>query len=121
MIYDHLANRGVVVVQSTSPYFASKAFWMIHHTIKKAGFYTRPYHAYLASVGDWGFNLGTKGFEFEIEDLKVEVDTKFLTTEILPSLFYFGEDILKVRDSVGVNTLTRPTLIRNYNQAWEDY
>lgn len=121
MIYDHLANRGVVVVQSTSPYFASKAFWMIHHTIKKAGFYTRPYHAYLASFGDWGFNLGTKGFEFEIEDLKVEVDTKFLTTEILPSLFYFGEDILKVRDSVGVNTLTRPTLIRNYNQAWEDY
>jgi len=40
---------------------------------------------------------------------------------MLASLFYFGEDILKVKEEVGVNTLTRPSLIREYNRAWEDY
>ncbi|WP_018247375.1 polyamine aminopropyltransferase [Orenia marismortui] len=121
LIYDHLGDKGVVVVQSTSPYFATKSFWMIHHTIKSSGFYTLPYHTYLASFGDWGFNLGTKGFRFNPLELKVEVATKFLTTRQVASLFEFGQDILEVKEEVGVNTLTRPRLIREYNRAWEDY
>ncbi len=56
----HLSERGVLVVQSTSPMFARKSFWCIDETIKQAGYRTFPYHAYVPSFGEWGFVLASR-------------------------------------------------------------
>ncbi|MFW5972085.1 MAG: polyamine aminopropyltransferase [Bacillota bacterium] len=121
MIYGHLTDRGAMVVQSTSPYFARTPFWTIHNTIAEANFNTRAYHAYIPSFGDWGFNIGTKNFSFAPEDISIEAETKYLTDEQMPSLFIFGKDILSARENAGINTLTRPVLIKLYYDSWNKY
>ncbi|MFW6287148.1 MAG: polyamine aminopropyltransferase [bacterium] len=120
MIYGHLKDGGFVVVQSTSPYFATECFWIIHNTIKEAGFYTRPYHAYIPSFGDWGFNIGRKNNMFNPDDIIIQVSTNFLTDEKVESLFVFGQDIIDKKTD-DINTLIRPILIRAYYNAWEEY
>ena len=119
-IYEHLNNKGAIVAQSTSPYFAPEVFWIIHNTIKQAGFKTRPYHAYVPSFGDWGFNIGTKGYSFNPSSVDLSVETKYLTDDKLEKLFVFGRDIMEKKQDT-VNTLIRPILIRAYYNAWEDY
>jgi spermidine synthase len=56
----HLSENGALVVQSTSPWFAPRSFWCIDATLREAGFHTHPYHAYVPSFGEWGFNLATR-------------------------------------------------------------
>jgi spermidine synthase len=120
LIYQHLNDKGIIVAQSTSPYYAPEVFWIIHNTIKEAGFYIRPYHTYVPSFGDWGFNIGTKGFKFKPEEIKIQVETRFLSNNQLKKLFVFGKDILNKKQD-DINTLIRPVLIRAYYNAWEEY
>jgi spermidine synthase len=120
LIYDHLNSKGVMVAQSTSPYYAAEVFWIIENTIKKAGFDTSPFHVYVPSFGDWGFNLGTKGFQFKPEEINIQVKTKFLSNAQVEKLFVFAKDILDKKQN-GINTLIRPILIRAYYNAWDEY
>lgn len=118
MCKNHLNPGGVLVTQSTSPYYAPKAFWCIHKTLESEGFYVTPYHLEVPSFGDWGFNLAT----FEQSDLvfKLQVDTKYLSDENIAALFLFGKD--EIDKNVKINRLTEPVLMTYYNQAarnWE--
>jgi spermidine synthase len=104
---------GVLAVQSTSPYFATKAFWCINKTIESEGFNVLPYHLEVPSFGDWGFNIASlvpinKEFEYT-------VDTKYLTAENSHSMFYFGKD--EVAPDICINTLTKPMLMQYYIEA----
>ncbi len=60
----HVASHGMVVVQSTSPYFAPRAYWSIDATLREVGFRTWPYHVYVPSFGDWGFVLASRDGSF---------------------------------------------------------
>ncbi|WP_255363837.1 MULTISPECIES: polyamine aminopropyltransferase [unclassified Candidatus Frackibacter] len=121
LIYQNLNDRGVMVVQSTSPYFAPRAFWSIYNTIQKAGFNTKPYHAYVPSFGDWGFTLATKNFKFSPHDIHIKVPTKFLSDEKVSALFEFGKDTMQFKSEGQVNTLINPSLIKEYYNAWKGY
>ena len=108
-----LTAEGVLTVQSTSPYFATKAFWCINKTIESEGFNVLPYHLEVPSFGDWGFNIAAlkpidKEFEFS-------VDTKYLTKENSNSMFYFGKD--EISNDICVNTLSKPMLMQYYIEA----
>ena len=59
-----LSAHGLVVVQSTSPYFAPHAYWCVDATLRAAGFETYPYHTYVPSFGEWGFILANTGGGF---------------------------------------------------------
>jgi spermidine synthase len=59
MVRKHLAANGLMVVQSTSPFFAPHAYWTIDATLREVGMKTYPYHAYVPSFGEWGFILAT--------------------------------------------------------------
>jgi spermidine synthase len=59
MVKKHLAAKGLMVVQSTSPFFAPHAYWTIDATLREVGMRTYPYHAYVPSFGEWGFILAT--------------------------------------------------------------
>ena len=59
LVKKKLDPEGVVAVQSTSPLFARRSFWIVDATLRAAGFSTRPYHIAVPSFGDWGFVLAS--------------------------------------------------------------
>ena len=115
LCYGALTDEGVVVVQSTSPYYATDAFWCINKTLESEKFYVTPYHLEVASFGDWGFNMGTKN-QVKLDDIDINVPTKYLSNDNAASLFMFGKDEISY-DKITVNTLSKPVLIEYYSRA----
>ena len=109
-----------MTVQSTSPYYAPKAFWCINQTLESEGFYVRPYHIQVPAFGDWGFNMASVK---ELEgDMDILEDTKYLTSENVGALFIFGKDETLQGQEIERNTLSKPMLIHYYAEAvrnWE--
>lgn len=117
MCGNRLKDTGVMVVQSTSPYYATKAFWCINQTIESEGFFVKPYHLQVPAFGDWGFNMAGKN-ELK-KDLTFDVETRYLTSENVLSLFCFGKD--ETDKDVEINRLTKPVLMEYYNKAVEKW
>lgn len=113
-----LTEDGILTVQSTSPYYASKAFWCIHETLKSEGFYVMPYHLQVPAFGDWGFNMASKK---ELNDhFDIIPDTRYLSSDNVNFLFSFGKD--EKAENVEINKLSKPKLIQYYLEAvkkWE--
>lgn len=119
LCHNALTEDGVMTVQSTSPYYATKAFWCIHATLESEGFYVSPYHLQVPSFGDWGFNLASKQPLNKLPN--IEVETRYLTDENVPVLFTFGKDE-QLQGEVEINALSKPVLIQYYSEAvrnWE--
>ena len=124
-----LEEDGVINVQSTSPYYATKSFWSVTKTLESEGFTVAPYHLQVPAFGDWGFNMAVKNssnqYINDVEKIKVDngIETKYLTADNIPALFKFGKDEMpKEGDIVEVNQLTKPVMIQYYNDAvrnWE--
>ena len=55
-----LAPRGLLVVQTGSPYSTPTLFWRAVCTIASAGYAVTPYHVYVPTFGDWGFVLARR-------------------------------------------------------------
>lgn len=118
---NRLTKDGVMTVQSTSPYYAGKAYWCINKTIEGEGFYVTPYHVQVPSFGDWGFQLATRS-EIAVEDIQLTVETKFLEQNQLGGIFVFGKDEMVDKNMLYANTLSRPQLLTYYMEAernWE--
>lgn len=117
LVKRRLAPSGVFVTQATSPFFTRQAFWCIVQTLTTAGLVVAPYHAYVPSFGDWGFVLAAPRPLPSLR-LTVSVPTRFLTSETLPTLFVFGQDVQAV--PVEPSTLDQPFVLRYHNQsAWQ--
>lgn len=113
----HLTDTGILNVQSTSPYYATKAFWCISRTIGSEGLNVKPFHLQVPAFGDWGFNMASKAALTQHHP--APADTKYLTEEALPGLFLFGKD--ESDDTAEINRLTRPVLIQYYNDAVREW
>jgi spermidine synthase len=113
--YNNLAEEGVVVMQSTSPYHATDAFWNIELTMRTAGFYTLPYHENVPSFGDWGWIIGSKTNKMSIRWPHIQM--KHLTTQVFAANQVFAKDYMPKEDSTSVNTCLNPTLLTLYNEA----
>jgi spermidine synthase len=120
LIYRKLEDGGMIAVQSTSPYYASEAYWCIRKTVESEGFYTSGYHLFVPSFGDWGFTLASNK-EFKEDNIKLSVPTKYLNEEIVKALFVFGNDEKKYQEKVQINSLTNPILFSYYQKAWDSY
>ncbi|WP_026652983.1 polyamine aminopropyltransferase [Butyrivibrio proteoclasticus] len=112
-----LNDGGVLVVQSTSPYYARDAFWCINKTIASEGMNVMAYHLEVPAFGDWGFNMASKE-EFS-ESFDIGVETRFLSADNVASLFAFGKD--EITDNVEINRLTKPVLMEYYNKAADNW
>jgi spermidine synthase len=116
LLYKSLTQKGIAVVQSTSPYFASKSFWCINNTIKSVGFQTTPYHSYVPSFGEWGYVLCEK----EKTILKnYPLDTKFFNTTTWLSMQDFPND-MRVSSSE-INKLNNQVLVNLFEHEWAKY
>lgn len=120
LIYNHVTDSGMVVVQSTSPYYAKEAYWSILKTVSSEGFNTSGYHLNVPSFGDWGFVIASKQ-KFSKDNIKITVSTKYLDDNITKAMFDFGKDEKLDLDKVEINTLTNPVLLRYYQKAWYNY
>ncbi len=124
LVYRRLSHDGMMVTQSTSPFFAKKAFWGIASTVETAfseqvaGGVMYPYHVNVPSFGEWGFVLGAKR-TVDWSKIEVSVPTQFLTTERLPPLFVFGKDIERIE--VKPNLLLDPRLYYYYREGWQHF
>ena len=114
----HVATHGLVVVQSTSPYFAPRAFWSIDATLKEAGFKTWPYHAYVPSFGEWGFVLASKQASFTPPE-HYRLAMRFLDAETTRDMFRFAADM--PRPQVEANRLNNQSLVRYFDEDWRQF
>ncbi len=115
----HLTERGLMAVQSTSPLVARRSFWCIDQTMRDAGLYTRPYHVFVPSFGEWGFVLAAPSPIPRPTLLRrpVVAGLKFLTDGVLPTLFEFPADMAAATDSP-TNRLNDQQLVRLYDEEW---
>jgi spermidine synthase len=69
-----LTPDAVVVVQTTSPYFAPKSFWCINKTMMEVFPQVDAYHAYVPSFGEWGFSIAMNGFQTNFNTVNRQVE-----------------------------------------------
>lgn len=128
----HLSADGVMVIQSTSPFYAPEVYLEIGRTIEASGYETFGYHDNVPSFGDWGFWIScpTKGCINKVVDniINMEefsIETKHLTPELLRANMKFGKrnnvDFFESSNSDNINTNTNPTLFMRYEKAWKGY
>jgi len=123
-VKQHLSQHGMVVVQATSPYLAKESFLCIGRTIKSAQFSILPFHENVPSFGDWGWylawhpNIKKEKIVEKIENLTIEVPTKFITAPGFKSELVFGKNELETKNRQ-INTILHPALLTIYNhESW---
>jgi spermidine synthase len=110
----HLAARGLLVVQTTSPYYARRSFWSVATTLEEAGLQTAPYHALVPSFGEWGFILA--GRAPYAPPRQYAVPLRFLTAETTPAMFEFPADMSRV--DTPANHMNDQSLVRTFEAEW---
>ena len=119
LLHQSLSPNGIAVVQSTSPYFASKSFWCINNTIKSVGFQTTPYHSYVPSFGEWGYTIATKNNDFKVPE-KFVAGLKFLNKETMQQMLVFPADMTTSANLL-VNKLNNQELVQYFEAEWNTY
>ena len=120
----HLLNGdGAMVVQSTSPYHAKKAFLSIGKTVKDAGFnHVEQFHQNVPSFGEWGWTIATKSGQSALQRLnnsQLSIETSWLTPELIKSAFNFPRNYFSELSKVSVNTLNNHALYQYHQKAWQ--
>ena len=121
----HLSRGGVVVTQSSSPLYATRAFLCVYRTLQAAGFSVLPYHTTIPTMGDWGWVLGMKAEVVSVEALKERamgldfsgVETVFLNREAMVGMAQFWKGVFEQAGEVAVNTELAPVVDRYYREA----
>lgn len=119
-----LAERGALVVQSTSPLLARRSFWCIARTLEAAGFSVWPYHAFVPSFGEWGFVLAQgRGVADAppadvgpVDGPKLPPGLRYLDRVTLASLFVLSPDMGPI--PAQPNRLNNQVLVTYYEQEW---
>lgn len=119
MLGKRLSQQGVLVTQSTSPFFAKAAFWCIHKTLAATGMSVYAYQTDIPSFGNWGFQMARRT-PLNPHDLRLapHLHLRFLNAETLPTLFVFPPDLKMDLRPIALNTLLRPVLLEYYKQGW---
>jgi spermidine synthase len=112
-----LAPDGALVVQSTSPLFARRAYWCVVRTLETAGLAARPYHAFVPSFGEWGFVLASRR-ETPVPSV-TPPGCRFLDADVMAGLFVLSPDMGQVE--VDVNRLDNQALVRYYEAEWRKW
>lgn len=117
LLWERLGQRGLAVIQATSPQYARTSFWSIVATLESVGLRALPLHVYVPSFGEWGFVIVGGEALAPPPALRIaETDLRFLETRGLPELFRFPKDMGVV--DAPVNRLNDPSLVATYTREW---
>lgn len=127
LVRNHMHPEGAMIVQATSPVFATESYWTIDETIHATGLETENLHLDVPSFGNWGFVMASRN-PIDPESLKVTVPTEYLKSSMIPGMTEFGKDEDKEitnadgeKVTLRPNTLVDPHLIEIYQQEWKHY
>jgi spermidine synthase len=110
-------DDGMVVIQSTSPYYAKNSYWCVVTTLNSIGLHTTPYHAYVPSFGDWGYVIASlKPFKFEN---RYPGGLRYVSPETVAQMRTFPRDMLPTERSV--NKLNNQSLVHMFESEWSQY
>ena len=115
-IQKRMSKSAIVVVQTTSPYFAPKSFWCINKTVGQIFKQTTAYHAYVPSFGEWGFTIAINGFDAKFTDVKNTVPNLRFYDYNFKKTQYFATDMQIV--PVEINRLDNQILVRYFDEEW---
>jgi len=119
-----LDERGALVTQATSPFYAPEAFWCIIATLEVAASESRvsrvvhPAHVQVPSFGEWGFALLTAA-DVQVDSLPIPAKTRFLDTDALRAMWRFPVDMARL--DVEPNRLGEAAVSRYYRRGWTHY
>lgn len=111
MIKRRMTPEGILVSQSSSPFFTRHVFWCIEQTLDHVFDNTLSYHTALPSFGIWGFNMARNNVEFPA-DIEFNIETRALTQAGMQAARNFDKDIAKVETTV--NSIMEPKLYHLY-------
>lgn len=111
MIAHRLAENGILVTQSSSPFFTRRVFWCIEATLASVFDFTRSYHTALPSFGIWGFNMARNGSEFS-DEVQLTVATRAITNKGMLLASTFDKDMTRLE--MPVNSIMEPKLYQFY-------
>jgi spermidine synthase len=112
-----LKPDGLLVVQSTSPYYAKNSYWCVVNTLDSVGFLTTPYHAYVPSFGDWGYVIGSlKPFKPGSE---YPEGLRYLSSDSFAQMLHFPLDMQPTVKAV--NKLNNQRLVHLFESEWSEY
>ncbi|TRW26392.1 polyamine aminopropyltransferase [Flavobacterium zepuense] len=111
-----LTPEAVVVIQTTSPYFAPKSFWCINKTIQQVLPVTDAYHAYVPSFGEWGFTIAANSPTTKFSKVRRKVSGLRFYDYDFERLNDFAKD-MKAND-IEINRLDNQVLVRYFDEEW---
>ncbi|KQQ86845.1 polyamine aminopropyltransferase [Massilia sp. Leaf139] len=111
----HVAANGLIVVQSTSPYFAPNAYWTIDATLREVGMRTWPYHLYVPSFGEWGFIMASPQAQYAPPE-RYALPLRYLNADTTRAMFSFPPDMQ--RRPMAPNRLNTQSLVHEFEQDW---
>ena len=111
----HVAANGLMVVQSTSPFFAPHAFWTIDATLREAGLRTAPYHLYVPSFGEWGFVMASPQANLQPPSA-YRLPMRYLNADTTREMFTFPPDMQPL--PMAPNHLDTQSLVREFEADW---
>lgn len=117
LLHQVVADDGIVVVQSTSPYIARKSYWCVNNTLAAAGFITTPYHAYVPSFGEWGFVMAGK--QPFMPSTHYPDGLRFVSAETMKLMLQFPADMSKLKTDI--NRLDNQVLVHYFDDEWAEY
>jgi spermidine synthase len=119
-----LQGDGVMVVQSTSPFHAKKAFMSIGKTVNAAGFaHTEQYRQNVPSFGEWGWTIATKAGQSASARIKslaqLPLEDDWVTQPLILGAFAFPNSFYNNINEIKINTLGSLVLYQYHYQAWK--
>lgn len=112
-----LTPNALVVIQTTSPYFAPKSFWCINQTVALVLPKADAYHVYVPSFGEWGYTIAgnsvTANFNKPVR--KASEKLRFYDYNF-SGLNGFTKDMRVA--NVEVNRLDNQILVRYFDEEW---
>lgn len=117
--YDYLKNickpETVVVVQTTSPYFAPKSFWCINKTLQSSFHNSDAYHVYVPSFGEWGYSIASLD-KVNFHQVKRKLQGLRFYQHDFSKLNYFSKDMQA--QNLEINRLDNQILVRYFDEEW---
>ncbi len=118
-----LNGDGALVIQSTSPFHAKRAFQAIGKTVSAAGFANvEQYRQNVPSFGEWGWTIATKvgqSASKRIDNLsELPLKDGWSTLPLLRASFAFPDGFYSNINEIKVNYLGSGVLFDYHYQAW---
>lgn len=108
---------GLLVIQSTSPYYAKNSYWCVVNTLNSVGLSTTPYHAYVPSFGDWGYVIACQGRFHPGE--RYPDGLRYISAQTFDGMLHFPKDMMPTNNLV--NKLNNQSLVHTFESEWSEY